>query len=139
LYPSTIKPYDKFDEYFKCDIINFLKNENITFYNKEAYEIYNKYINNKNALIIFDPPYMLSCNGYYECLDQVKKNNIYEDFNEKIENNNIYKSKMYFILENNWIIRLLFKKWFILETYQKCYSNQKKKQTQHIIITNIKS
>jgi hypothetical protein len=58
--------------------------------------------------------------------------NIYEFFS----NNNIkqFKAKLILILENNWIIKLLFKneKSFI---YDKQYQVSKKK-TNHIIISN---
>jgi len=55
-------------------IINFLKNEACEFSNMDGIKILDQYIDNKKALIFLDPPYLMSCNAFYnnpEC-------NIYE-------------------------------------------------------------
>lgn len=84
----------------------------------------------KENLYIYDPPYILSDNNFYNNLD--KSNNVYEYF----YNNNIrnFKCKIIFILENNWVINLLFKD-FIKHNYDKKYEVSKIK-TSHNIICN---
>lgn len=120
----------KFKDFTKQQykFFEFIKTANITFINNDWYDVFKDYSNDEKALIIIDPPYLLSYNQYYKYFNT----NIYEFF----FNNNInqYKAKLILILENNWIIRLLFKdkKSF---TYDKQYQPSKK-QTSHIIISN---
>jgi len=78
-----------------------------------------------------DPPYISTCNDFYYDHSM----NIYEYlYNNKITNE---KAKIYLILENIWIIKLLFQHNFILFEYDKKYESSKK-QTTHIIISNTK-
>ena len=111
-------------------IYEFFKNnkDRITFYNKDAVDIVNEYKNNSNCLILFDPPYLDACNDFYND----SKVNIYEYlyFNQIRD----MKAKVYLILENNWIIQLLFKDNEKIE-YDKFYQPSKKKTT-HLIIKN---
>jgi DNA adenine methylase len=106
----------------------FIKTANITLMNNDWYDVFKEYSNDEKALIIFDPPYLLSYNMFYRDFNT----NVYEFFS----NNNIkhFKAKLVFILENNWIIKLLFK---YLNTfiYDKEY-NVSRKKTNHIIISN---
>jgi hypothetical protein len=96
--------------------------------NNDWYDVFKEYSNNDKALIFIDPPYLMSYNIFYKDFNT----NIYEFF----FNNNIkqFKAKLILMLENNWIIKLLFKneKSFV---YDKNYSLTKK-QTNHIIISN---
>jgi len=110
-----------------CEIVNFLRSENIIISNVDAIEIIEKYKDNKNVLLILDPPYMNVCNDFY-----IDKNmNIYEYlFNNNIDN---MICKVYLILENMWINKLLFQTNHIHEPYNKTYEGSKKK-TSHIII-----
>jgi len=89
-----------------------------------------KYRECKDYLLFLDPPYTASCNEFYSN----KTTNIYE----YCESNNIDKMKaiVIFVLENNWIIRLLFKH-NIKSEYNKLYQCSKK-NTSHLIISNIK-
>ena len=114
-------------------IYDFYKNSNIEFYNLDGIEIYEKYKNNKNNLILLDPPYLQACNDYYAD----SKVNIYEYL---YNDNPIEKEKaqILLILENIWIIKLLFKNNKILVEYDKNYFGYKKRKTTHIIITNLK-
>jgi len=120
----------KFKDFTKHQykFFEFIKTANITFMNNDWFDIFKEYSNIEKALIIFDPPYLLSYNMFYENFNT----NIYQFF----ANNNIklFKAKLIFILENNWIIKLLFKdeKSYI---YDKFY-HISKKQIKHIIITN---
>lgn len=110
-------------------IYNFYNNNDIEFYNKDWFEIYNEYRNNKECLFLFDPPYLSTCNDFYMNATV----NIYE----YILYNDIRKenAKIYFILEKMWIISLLFKDYNIIE-YDKRYLGHKKKNVKHIIIRN---
>jgi site-specific DNA-adenine methylase len=122
----------KFKDFTKLQykFFEFIKTANITFMNNDWYDVFKEYSNDKKALIFFDPPYLLSYNMFYQNFNT----NIYEFFS----NNNIkqfcFKAKLILILENNWIIKLIFKneKSFI---YDKQYQVSKKK-TNHIIISN---
>lgn len=129
LYPSLKKVSDNiFDSFKDAPILDFLQNANIKIYNKDAIEIYDEYKNNPKTLIFLDPPYMLSCNRFYNN----PKINIYEYlFNNDIDNE---KAKIILCLENIWIVKLLFKNKKSL-VYDKMYDTTKKK-TEHIIIYN---
>ena len=71
---------------------------------------YDRYKNDDKSIIILDPPYINSCNDYYNNPDT----NLYKKFHdEPIEN---FKASIYLILENYWIIKLLFGKSKIFTT-----------------------
>ncbi len=95
----------------------------------DALKVYEQFKNNDRCMIIMDPPYILTYNDFY-CGNRI---NIYEYLNK----NNISKekAKIYLILENIWIIKLLFQNNFILFEYDKQYVLSKK-QTSHIVISN---
>jgi site-specific DNA-adenine methylase len=120
----------KFKDFTKQQykFFEFIKTANITFMNKDWYDVFKEHSNDEKTLIIIDPPYLLSYNQFYQNFNT----NLYEFFFD----NNIkqFKAKIILILENNWIIKLLFKneKSFI---YNKQYQISKK-QTNHIIISN---
>ncbi len=113
----------------KYPIFNFFRNANIEFKNLDWLEIYEKYKNNDDCLILLDPPYISTTNSFYAD----PKLNIYE----YVSNNDIKKekAKIYFILENIWIIKLLFKN-YEQQTYNKKYTGINKKIVDHIIISN---
>jgi len=117
---------------FNCDdykITHFLRTENVEIVLGNDIDICKKYKDHEDVLIFLDPPYLNTSNGEYS--DYIL--NIYE----YIYNNNIndWKANTYLILENIWIIRLLFKDNFMTEPYDKMYEGSKKK-TNHIIISN---
>ena len=109
-------------------IINFLRNENVEIKNIDGLELIKEKLNNQNYLFIIDPPYIASCNEFYKS----KTCNIYEYF----YNNDMkeMKSKIVFMLEENWIIKLLFQKYNLI-SYGKKYEVSKKNTT-HLIIKN---
>lgn len=111
-----------------CPIYEFYNNNDVEFYDEDAIDIYEKYNNKKNCLIFLDPPYIDTCNDSYE-----KANlNIYEYlYYNKF---NKCKAKIYLILEDNWIIKLIFNN-FIIEENNKTYQTNKKK-TKHLTIYN---
>ena len=123
----TVKSWDLF---LNAPILEFIRTAKITFLNKDALEIYNEYKMNSKAFIFLDPPYLLSSNSFYK--DPTA--NIYE----YLFDNDIRKNKALVILclENNWIIKLLFKGCKYI-TYVKKYEVSKK-ITEHIIIINKK-
>ena len=110
------------------DIINFLRSEDIEFYNEDAKDILLKYGNNSNCIIFLDPPYLSACNDFYKNKDV----NIYQ----YLYHNNIktFNAPIVLVLEDIWIIRLLFNN-DIKHSYAKTYETNKKK-TSHIIIKN---
>jgi site-specific DNA-adenine methylase len=131
LYP-TGKTFtaDSWKTFLNAPIIDFIRNAKITFLNKDALEVYNEYKTNKKALIFLDPPYLASENSWY--------NNPSVNIYEYLFENDILKEKALIVLclENNWIIKMLFKgKKSIV--YDKKYEATKKK-TEHIIIINKK-
>lgn len=109
--------------------IEFIKSPNVHLINNDWFNIFNNYKNDKNSIFIFDPPYIDSCNDFY-----INKSlNVYEYFfNNKIES---FDAKIYLILEDIWIIKLLFQNNKILESYKKKYELSKR-NTNHIIIYN---
>lgn len=111
----------------------FIKSDNVFITNDDWSILFDKFKDDKDTLIIFDPPYINSCNAFYNLANKIN-NNIYEYF----YNNNInsFNCKIFFILEDIWIIRLLFKN-NINNTYFKQY-NSTKKNTNHIVISNHK-
>lgn len=93
------------------------------------FKIFDEYKDDEKAIIIMDPPYINTNNDFY-----LEKNlNIYEYF---FDNTNLkFKSNIYLILENIWIIRMLFNNYKIVLLYDKKYELSKK-HTKHIILTN---
>ena len=129
LYPiNKTFTIDSWKTFLNAPIIDFIRNAKITFLNKNALEVYEEYKGNKKALIFLDPPYLASENSFYK--DPTV--NIYE----YLFNNDIKKEKALILLclENNWIIKLLFKGKKNI-TYDKKYEASKKK-TEHILILN---
>lgn len=118
-----------FNDILKAPIINFLRTENIKFTNDCGVNCFNSYKDDENNFIFLDPPYLQTCNDFY----QDRNVNIYE----YLYKNNItnMKSKIILILENIWIIKLLFNSNKIIQTNNKTYQASKKK-TSHLTISN---
>jgi len=114
------------------EIYNFLKNENVSMFNIDGLDIIESNKNDDSILMLLDPPYINTNNSTYNY--SIKSYNVYEYFsiNDICE----MECKMMFILEDNWIIRMLFKKAIFSSPYQKLYETVGKKKTQHIIIKN---
>lgn len=120
--------YD-FIKILESPIINFLRSEDITFSNGCGVECLKLYSNNNNNFIFLDPPYLQLDNDFY----QNKDVHIYEYlYKNNINNMNSY---IILILEDIWIIRLLFNSNNIIQTNNKTYQTTKKK-TSHLTITN---
>ena len=111
-------------------IINFLRQEKIILHNLDASEVLEKY-NNKDVLFIMDPPYLFTCNAFYNNNQLKSKHfNIYEYI---LKSKKKYKCKIYFILELIWFIDIIFNK-KVIHIYNKKYSGQKKKTVKHCVI-----
>ena len=126
LFPTESRPYKKCIKLSEFPIFNFYRNNDITFTCQDAIKTYEEYSNKKDCIILLDPPYVSTCNDFY-----IDSNmNIYE----YLYNNDIkkQKAKIYLILENIWIIKLLFEKNNKLLIYDKKYETSQKKTT-HII------
>jgi site-specific DNA-adenine methylase len=118
----------KFKDY---EIFKFLIDEDVEILNIDGIDLIKKYFESEKNLIFIDPPYLDSCNDFYS---DKRNTNIYE----YISNNNLIKKKSFIllVLEETWIIKLLFKNYFSVR-YSKVYQFSKKK-TFHILITNNK-
>lgn len=109
--------------------IEFIKSPNVFITNEDWSE---NFKDDETNLYIFDPPYILSDNTFYKKINDKEYINVYEYFfNNKIDT---FKCKIMFVLENTWIIKLLFKD-FLKYIYNKKYQ-MTKKNTEHCIITN---
>lgn len=131
VYDSTLRYLKKDYSLSKLQLkfLEFIKSPNVYIYNNDWFELFDKNKNDEEAIFIFDPPYLDSRNDFY-----LEKNiNIYEYFyKNKMEN---FKSNIYFILEDIWIIRMLFENNKIIDSYDKKYEISKNRTT-HIIIKN---
>jgi hypothetical protein len=120
-----------------CPIVKFLRDENVEILNGGGLEVIEKNKNDKHTLIFNDPPYISSSYNFYNinCIDNNISNfNIYEYLykNDMIN----FNSKFYLVLEDIWIIRLLFDKFKDkMIQYNKRYEVNKR-ETHHIIISN---
>jgi site-specific DNA-adenine methylase len=130
LYNPKYKP--RVYDFSNIGIVQFLQNENVVILNKDGYQVFTDNMNDKTTLMFIDPPYLMSQNLQYNLTNTIGYGNIYEYCSE----NNIktLKSRILFCLEDNWIIRLLYKK-HIKTTHVKQYSTTRKK-TNHLIIAN---
>jgi len=99
------------EKFMNTPIINFIQTENIEFSNEDAIKVMLSN-NNDSTLLLVDPPYLMTCNSFYEN----HNSNIYEWI---YINPNVMLNCV-FILENIWLIKLLFKDYNIVE-YDKKY------------------
>ena len=103
-------------------IYNFFKKADIVFTAYDSIKCYELYKNEKLNCIIMDPPYLMTCNDFYNEKDV----NIYEYLcNNDINNENAF---ICLVLEDIWIMRLLFSniKYNIIK-YNKRYQTTHKK------------
>jgi hypothetical protein len=104
LYPilprcKNIKPF-KLQDY---PVYDFYNNEDIIYENMDGVDFINKYNEGEDKLFLTDPPYLASCNDFYNNKDV----NIYEwvFYNKPLVLGS--KNKILFILEDMWIIKML--------------------------------
>lgn len=129
LFPAgKIYGKDYLDNMKKAPILDFLRRENVIITCDDAIKIVNVYKEHEKSLLFLDPPYIDSDNTWYKA----PTTNVYE----YLYDNDISKMKSYIVLclQNNWIIKLLFKGKNNI-TYDKRYETTHKSTT-HIIIDN---
>ena len=130
MYPLNCVPRD-FSKLLTAPILHFLRNEDVSILQGDGLEVYKTYSKDSTALLFVDPPYMVSCNGFYS--DAQAPVNIYEYlFNHCID---LEPAKIVLVLENIWIIQLLFKGKGTHTTKAKKYEMTKKKTT-HLTVIN---
>jgi len=136
LYPLINKQHKKenfIKVFFNYPIINFLQTENIIFSSIDGVDIFNKYINNKEAIIFIDPPYIFSENSIYK--KNKDEQNIYELL---ISNSKQYinedKTLLLLCIEKTIFTDVLFKDYESFY-YDKKYQN-KHRRTEHIVFHN---
>lgn len=111
------------------DFIEFIKQPYVHITHGDWFEVFETFKNDEQSLIMLDPPYIMACNDFYSD----RKLNVYQYFyDNKME---LMKAHIYFILEDHWILRMLFMNNNILLKYGKKYEVSKK-LTNHIIIYN---
>ncbi len=66
----------KFKDFTKLqyNFFEFIKTANFTFMNNDWYDVFKEYSNDEKALIIIDPPYLLTHNMFYQILIQIYMN-----------------------------------------------------------------
>ena len=129
LFPTTDNRKKSVD-FSIFPIVQFFRDEDIEFLTTDAVELIDEYKHKSNVLMFLDPPYINTCNEFY---DYGKTNiNIYEYlYNFDIR---YWLCNVVLVLERNWIISLLFRTHQIIE-YDKTYQTTKKKTT-HILVKN---
>lgn len=111
------------------EFIEFIKQPYVHITHGDWLEVFSTFKNNEQSLIMFDPPYIMACNDFYSD----RKLNVYQYFHDnKME---FMKAHIYFILEDHWILRMLFANNNILLKYGKKYELSKK-SANHLIIYN---
>lgn len=116
-YVNILKVKNKLNKFFKDN-----------YYNCHSYiDTFNKFRDNKDALIFLDPPYVnTSCEDY-----QISNKNSFEEMWENIyelfENS---QCSIIMIVNNNFFMRKTFEKWFY-KSYDKKYSSPKTKPNIH--------
>jgi site-specific DNA-adenine methylase len=117
---------------------NFFINAEIT--QKDYTEIFEKYKNDKKALLFLDPPYLDSCNKDYKThakrcggtTKTIKDNTMmYVDIRKYLD---VCKCKVIMIINDNAINQYIYKD-FIKSSYEKIYQRNKVK-TRHLVISN---
>ena len=124
---SHSEPFKIIEECTK--FFEFLKSPNVFISNQDGIKIFEEHSNNKNNILILDPPYLTENNDLYN----IKDTCIYEYLNNlKLKD---HKAHIFIWINDNWIVRLIFKKWFFLIFYPKIYGFSKK-CVNHTIISN---
>lgn len=120
--PYKLKPLQK-------EFIKFLQSENVFITNNDYTKLYEEHKNNKKSIIIIDPPYVNTDKRFYKSNDC----NTYTYFSNNCISKN--KASTYVIVDDNWIMRIIFKNCNILSIYDKRYEIRHNKVS-HIIFSN---
>lgn len=111
--------------------IDFIKLDNVIITCGDWFDCFDKYSKSR-SLFFIDPPYLLSCNGFYSDADVIRSVNPYTYFWDN--DLSTFNCKLFFVLEDNWIIKRIFNK-YIIHQYDKIY-NMSRKKTTHLVISN---
>jgi len=113
------------------EFVEFINQPNVFISNNDFKTIYEEHKNNPKSIILLDPPYVNTSKDFYQSNDA----EIYSYFS----NNSIKKNKAstYVIVDDNWIMRIVFRDCKILSIYDKQYGVMHK-NTNHIIFSNNK-
>jgi len=120
-------------------IVKFLREEDVEITNEDAVKIIEDFKNFDDCLFFLDPPYLQCNNSFYDEINpDYTANKKYMNIYQYLSINNIeqMKSTVMLILEDNWIIKLLFNslKEKII-SYEKKYQTTKR-TTKHLLIKN---
>jgi hypothetical protein len=123
----NIKPY-KLQDY---PIYDFYNNEDVSYENIDAIDFIEKYYEGDDKLFLLDPPYLKSCNNYYNNFNL----NIYEWIITNQTSLLESKNNFILILENIKEVKEIFKDFKVVLEYTKNYFMSRKKTT-HITYSN---
>lgn len=121
------------EDFLKCNIRSFLQNEDINYSSVDAVSLIEKYKDDDKACIFLDPPYINTCNSFYNMNSEQKLTNVYEYLCNNNKNN--FKCLLIIIVNQNWVTDLLFKGWNRI-LYDNNYMGQKKRKTVHMLLSN---
>ena len=128
LYDIDRTKYDK--KLKSCPIYNFLQNNDITLYNKDAIDVIREYEGRKDVLLLLDPPYMECSKSYTNDYKLNDTNNIYN----LVLTNQVYTPYL-LIIEYNWVLSLVHVQ--PKKVYDKTYNTKSRKKCVHAIYSNI--
>jgi site-specific DNA-adenine methylase len=117
----------------KCPVVQFVRNEDVTFSNIDAVQLIDEHKDSEKVFIFCDPPYLLSSNGFYD--DDYGKTSV--NIYEYIYKNDLrdFKSKILLTLEKNMFVNLLFDKYKKTE-FDKKYTGTTKRKCKFLNIVN---
>jgi site-specific DNA-adenine methylase len=113
----------------QLQFIDFIKSPNVFITNNDYKIIYEEHKNNPKSIILLDPPYVNSDKSFYHSNDT--------EIYTYLSNNPIKKNKasIYVIVDDNWIMRIVFKDTNVLSVYDKSYEIIHR-QVKHVIFSN---
>ena len=132
LFPNDYKY--KYIDIHKCPFVDFIRTEQVSISSVNGTVLLEKYKNDKTAFIFCDPPYLMSCNGFYDKSGDNIDDNIYEYASHN--NLNEYKCKILFCLESNWVVDLVFSKCKNKRIFDKKYTGFTRRVCKFTNITN---
>jgi site-specific DNA-adenine methylase len=122
------KPKTKVN-YINSVIHNFMKNEQVELYNKNAIDIINDNIDNEKCIIYLDPPYLKTHNKEY-----YKNINNFENIYTYLSNLKDVKCKIYLSILFNEKLICKLNNFNILHTYNKSYNWGLQKVKTHVLL-----
>lgn len=126
LYPNTSIQSVKD---FNCLFIDFLRNEDVTVTNDDALKCLKEY-NHRENIILLDPPYIMTCNSFYNGGGS-ESFNIYEYLFDTYS----FHASVFMIIEYTWIMKVYSLKCSAKAiTYDKKYKGIRKRNATHAII-----